>query len=81
MPQTPVKVVIDLSKSVEEREQIIPLSQTEIDELTALGEQLQAEKAVQQHIEEARQAAKISAEAKLAKLGLTSAEIEALLGA
>lgn len=81
MPDTPVKVVVDLSKPVGEREQIIPLTPEEIAQREADAAQALAEQQAREDAEASRQASKASAEAKLAKLGLTSDEIQALLGA
>ena len=81
MTDTPVKVVIDLSKPVGERESIVPLTAEEIAQRDADAQAFAEEQAQREADEAARQAAKISAQSKLAKLGLTAAEIEALLGA
>lgn len=81
MPETPVKVVVDLSKPAGERESIIPLTAEEIAQREADAAAAAEEQAQRDAEEAARQAAKTSAQSKLAKLGLTAAEIEALLGA
>lgn len=81
MTDTPMKLVVDLSKPAGEREQYIPLTAEEIAQREA-DAQVATEAQAQRDAEEAaRQAAKTSAQSKLAKLGLTAAEIEALLGA
>ena len=81
MTDTPVKVVIDLSKPVGERESIVPLTAEEIAQRDADAQAFAEEQAQREADEAARQAAKTSAQSKLTKLGLTTAEIEALLGA
>ena len=81
MTDTPVKVVVDLSKPAGERESIIPLTAEEIAQREADAQAYAQEQAQREAEETARQAAKTSAQSKLAKLGLTAAEIEALLGA
>jgi len=80
MTDTPVKVVIDLSKPKGQRESIIPLTeeeiaQRELDALKAAEEQAQREAE-----EQAKADAKQSALAKLAALGLTEAEAQAIVG-
>lgn len=81
MSDTPVKVIIDLSKPEGERESIVPLTAEEIAQREA-DAQAYAEAQAQREAEEAaRQAAKASAQSKLSALGLTTAEINALLGA
>jgi hypothetical protein len=80
MSDTPVKVVIDLSKPKGQRESIIPLTedeiaQRELDAIQAAEEQAQREAEAQ-----ARADAKESANAKLAALGLSPAEISAITG-
>lgn len=78
--ETPVKVLIDLSKPEGEREQIIPLTEAEIAEREA--EALAAKKAEAAQAKEAAalETAKKSALAKLSELGLTEAEIKAITG-
>lgn len=80
MTDTPVKLVIDLSKPVGERESIVPLTAEEIAQREADAAAYAEEQAEREAAEAARTAAKASAESKLAKLGLTAAEISALLG-
>lgn len=80
MSDTPVKVVIDLSKPAGERESIVPLTAEEIAQREADAAAYAEAEAQRQAAEAARVAAKESAESKLAKLGLTAAEISALLG-
>ena len=78
--ETPVKIVIDLSKPEGEREQIIPLTADEIAEREALALQAAQEQAEREAAEAQRQANKESAKAKLAALGLSDEEVAALLG-
>jgi len=81
MSDTPVKVIVDLSKPAGQRQSIVPLtaeeiSQREADILQAVQEQAEREAA-----EEAKAEAKASALAKLEALGLSEAEAQAILGA
>lgn len=80
MSDTPVKVVVDLSKPEGERESIIPLTSEEIAEREALAQQAAQEEADRQAAEAQKQANKESAKAKLAALGLSDEEVAALLG-
>lgn len=81
MTDTPMKLVVDLSKPAGEREQYVALTEEEIAQREADAAAF-IQQLVQREAEEAaRLAAKASAESKLAKLGLTTAEIKALLGA
>jgi hypothetical protein len=80
MSDTPVKVVIDLSKPEGEREQIIPLTAEEIAQREADAAKAAQEQAEREAIEAQRQANKESAKAKLAALGLSDEEVAALLG-
>lgn len=81
MPDTPVKVIVDLSKPKGEREQIVPLTAEEIAEREAMAEQAAAEEAAKQAEQEALAAAKQSAQDKLSELGLSDLEIAAITGA
>ena len=81
MPDTPVKVIVDLSKPKGEREQIVPLTAEEIAEREAMAEQAAADEAAKQAEQEALAAAKQSAQDKLAALGLSDLEIAAITGA
>jgi hypothetical protein len=80
MSDTPVKIVIDLSKPEGERESIVPLTAEEITEREALAIQAAQEQAEREAAEAERQANKESAKAKLAALGLSDEEVAALLG-
>ena len=77
---TPVKIVIDLSKPEGEREQIIPLTAEEIAERQQMALQAQAEQEAREAEESTRLANKESAKAKLSALGLSDAEVAALIG-
>lgn len=80
MSNTPVKIIVDLSKPEGERELIIPLTPEEIAEHEAKAAQFAQEQAEREAAEAERQANKESAKAKLAALGLSDEEIAALLG-
>ena len=80
MTDTPVKVVIDLSKPKGERETIVPLTAEEIEEREAMAAAAAEEQAAREAEAAAKAEAKASAEAKLAALGLTAEEISAMLG-
>jgi hypothetical protein len=79
--ETPVKIVVDLSKPAGEREQIIPLTSEEIAEREEMALQAQAEEEARQAELAAKTAAKASALAKLEALGLSEDEAKALVGA
>lgn len=81
MTDTPVKVVVDLSKPQGQRESIVPLTAEEIAQKQADALAFAAARAEREQAELARKNALASAEDKLAKLGLTAEEIKALLGA
>ena len=80
MSDTPVKIVIDLSKPEGEREQILPLTPEEIAQREIDAAQFAQEQAEREAAEAQRQANKESAKAKLAALGLSDEEVAALLG-
>lgn len=65
MPDTPVKVVVDLSQPKGQRESIIPLTAEEIAEREALAAQAAQEEADRQAEADALAALKESARAKL----------------
>ena len=81
MADTPVKVVVDLSKPKGERESIIPLTDEEIAERDAQAVLAEAERVEQEALEAEKAAAKESANDKLAALGLSPEEIAAITGA
>lgn len=80
MTDTPVKVIVDLSKPEGQRESIVPLTAEEIAQREADAAAYAEEQAAREQAELDRKNALASAEAKLAKLGLSASEIEALLG-
>jgi hypothetical protein len=80
MSDTPVKIVIDLSKPEGEREQIIPLTPAEIEEREKLAIQAAQEQAEREAAEQAREELKASAKAKLiAGEPLTAEEADTLI--
>ena len=79
MPETPVKVVVDLSKPEGERESIIPLTAEEIAQREADAAQAAIEQAAREAEAQAKAEAKESARAKLAALGLSDDEVAALI--
>jgi hypothetical protein len=81
MTDTPVKIVVDLSKPKGERESIIPLTDEEIAERDAQAVIAEAERVEQEALEAEKAAAKESANDKLAALGLSPEEIAAITGA
>ena len=78
--ETPVKVVVDLSKPKGERESIIPLTEEEIAQREADAAQAAIEQAQRDAEEQAKADAKASALAKLEALGLTEDEALAIVG-
>ena len=81
MTETPMKIVVDLSKPKGERESIIPLTDEEIAERDAMAVIAEAERVEQEALEAEKAAAKESANDKLAALGLSPEEIAAITGA
>jgi hypothetical protein len=81
MTETPVKIIVDLSKPKGERESIIPLTDDEIAEREAQAVIAEAERVEQEALEAEKAAAKESANDKLAALGLSPEEIAAITGA
>jgi len=78
MTDIPVKIVVDLSKPEGEREQIVPLTEEEIAQNQADAAAAKKAEAARAKEEAAKEAARQSAREKLAALGLTEAEIQAL---
>ena len=76
----PTKVVIDLSKPKGERESIIELTAEEITQLEADRAEAEAQRLAEAEAQAELEANKQSAKDKLASLGLTEAEVIALLG-
>ena len=81
MTETPMKIVVDLSKPKGEREQYIPLTDEEIAERDAQAVQAEAERVEQEAIEAQKAADAEAGRNALVSLGLTEAQINALLGA
>jgi hypothetical protein len=81
MTDTPVKIVVDLSKPKGERESIIPLTDEEIAERDAMAVQAEAERVEQEAIAEQKATDAQAGRDALVALGLTEAQIAALLGA
>jgi hypothetical protein len=81
MTDTPVKIVVDLSKPKGERESIIPLTDEEIAERDAQAVIAEAERVEQEAIAEQKAADAQAGRDALVALGLTEAQIAALLGA
>jgi hypothetical protein len=80
MPDTPVKVVVDLSQPKGQRESIIPLTAEEIAERDAMAVQAAQDEADRQAEADALQALKDSAKAKLiAGDPLTAEEADTLV--
>jgi hypothetical protein len=81
MTDTPVKIVVDLSKPKGERESIIPLTDDEIAERDAQAVIAESERVEQEAIEAQKAADAQAGRDALVALGLTEAQIAALLGA
>lgn len=81
MSETPMKIVVDLSKPKGQRESIIPLTDEEIAERDAQAAQAELDRQAEEEAQAALEASKQSAKDKLAALGLSEAEVTALLGA
>jgi hypothetical protein len=81
MSETPVKVVVDLSKPKGQRESIIELTAEEIAEREVMAAEAQAQQVIDDAAVAARADAKASANDKLAALGLSAEEIAAITGA
>tara|TARA_B110000503_G_scaffold32124_1_gene52203 strand:+ start:78 stop:323 length:246 start_codon:yes stop_codon:yes gene_type:complete len=81
MSETPVKIIVDLSKPKGERESIIPLTDDEIAERDAQAVLAEAERVEQEAIAEQKAADAQAGRDALVALGLTEAQIAALLGA
>ena len=81
MSETPMKIVVDLSKPKGERESIIPLTDDEIAEREAQAVIAEAERVEQEAIEAQKAEDAQAGRDALVALGLTEAQINALLGA
>jgi len=76
----PTKIVVDLSKPKGQRESIIELTDAEVAEREAQAAEAEAQRLAEEQAEAERQANKEAGIATLKSLGLTDAQIEALLG-
>jgi len=76
----PTKVIVDLSKPKGERESIVELTAEEIAEREAQAAEAEAQRLAEEQAQAELEANKQSAKDKLASLGLTEAEVIALLG-
>jgi hypothetical protein len=76
MTDTPTRIVVDCSSG---EATIVPLSAEEIAERELLAAQAQAERELQEALDAEKAALKLSAMQKLSALGLSDAEIAALL--
>jgi enhancing lycopene biosynthesis protein 2 len=81
MTETPVKIVVDLSKPKGQRESIIPLTNEEIAEREAQAVIAEAERVEREAIAEQKAADAQAGRDALVALGLTEAQITALVGA
>tara|TARA_R110000824_G_scaffold260067_5_gene448722 strand:+ start:1217 stop:1462 length:246 start_codon:yes stop_codon:yes gene_type:complete len=81
MTETPMKIIVDLSKPKGERESIIPLTDDEIAERDAQAVIAEAERVEQEAIAEQKVADAQAGRDALVALGLTEAQITALVGA
>ena len=77
MADTPTRIEVDCSTG---EQKVIPLTAAEIAELDQLRAKAEEEAAARKAEEEAKAAAKASALAKLAELGLTEEEAKAIAG-
>jgi regulator of protease activity HflC (stomatin/prohibitin superfamily) len=80
MADTPKKVVVDLSKPKGQRESIIELTQDEIQEREAQAVEAEAQRQAEEAAAAERETNRQAGIATLKGLGLTDAQIEALLG-
>jgi hypothetical protein len=73
----PTKLVVDCSTGITEE---IELTDAEVAQMQADAETYAAQKALEDAVKEEAEAKKVSGKAKLKALGLSDAEIEALVG-
>ena len=76
----PTKLIVDLSKPKGERESIVELTDEEIAQREQMAQEAEAQRLAEEQAQAELEAAKQSAKDKLASLGLTEAEVIALLG-
>lgn len=75
MSDTPKKLIVDLAKGTQEYVDLTPAEIAERDQMAA---QAEADRAAREVEEQAKADAKLAAQAKLAALGLTGAEVAAI---
>jgi len=80
MSDAPVKVVVDLSLPKGQRESIIPLTSAEIAERVEMQAEAEATQAAEDKAQKEIAKKKLSGRNKLLDLGLTEAEVTALIG-
>jgi len=78
MSDTPVKIVVDLSKPKGQRESIIELTQAEIDEREVMATEAEAQRIADEAAQVEAAATRQAGLDKLIALGLTEAEALAL---
>jgi len=78
MSETPVKIVVDLSKPKGQRESIIELTKAEIKERTAMATEAEAQRIADEAAQAEAAATRQAGLDKLIALGLTEAEALAL---
>jgi hypothetical protein len=75
MTDTPKKLIVDIAKGTHEYVDLTPAEIAERDQLAA---QAEADRVAREAEEQAKADAKLAAQAKLAALGLTGAEVSAI---
>ena len=75
MSDTPKKLIVDIAKGTSEYVDLTPAEIAERDQMAA---QAEADRAAREAEEQAKADAKLAAQAKLAALGLTGAEVAAI---
>ena len=75
MTDTPKKLIVDIAKGTQEYVDLTPAEIAERDQMAA---QAEADRVVREAEEQAKADAKLAAQAKLAALGLTGAEVSAI---
>lgn len=78
MSEIPTKLIVDCSTG---ERTVVPLTPEEIAEREQMALEAEAQRLAEEQAQAEREAAKISAQNKLAALGLTSEEIAAITGA
>jgi hypothetical protein len=80
MSEILTKIIVDLSKPKGERESIIPLTEAEIEEFKVQSVRLEAERVEREAIAEQKSTDAQAGRDALVALGLTEAQITALVG-